>query len=442
MVAGRAAPAPVLASAEGTTRRPPGRGGSALRARLAQDRATQGRRRSSFLRRRLPALVGAVVLLVAGLWAAQAPILRSLAQQPGALGSWALGRLVALRDPGSFGLYVERFLSDSETYHLVVFEVGGRSEAPERGASPPPEDPAGVLEHRRVLVEALASPRRQVRAGALRAVFALKDRPWIADPELLARVTTFLDLGDGPALTPGEAPRERRFAALILREVGAQAAAPRAALRAAALRDPDRQVRRFAVEALGRSADRGEQETLQEALRDEAPEVVRAAHLALVQVGAEVSFEVLADLLQEDASVLRPEVLRVLAGRQEPEAARLLLRGRKDPVASSRLAAVEGLASRDGGAAREGLERALAARDAAVRLAAAEALGARGDGGRAVPALIEALGRHQGWHELRALHHALRRLTGVDVNDPVQGEPASWSRAVEAWRRHLGQGAR
>ncbi len=400
---------------------------AALRAR-----ADALARRERLMQRAL--LAAAALAVLAGvLWLARAPILRELAERPGVVGAWALDELVELRDPASFPLFVRHFLEDTETYHLVVFEVGGRARAPSEDEVPP-DDPEAVAAHQRALLAALADPERDVRGGALRALYALKERAWAREPALLAAAAHFLALSEEPTPSPREEARERRFAALVLRE--ANPVPP--VLRDAALRDPDRLVRRFAVEAFGRGEGASVEvarEVLETALRDPAPEVVRAAHLGLVRIGAEVSFELLAELLEDEPGAMRPEVLRALRGRPEPEATRLLVRGLEDAAPGARLAAVEGLADREGEAARLALERALRDPEPSVRLKAAEALGARADGAAAEAALTAALERHEGWHELRGLHHALERVTGVDLPDPTQGEPASWERAIEGWRR-------
>ena len=393
---------------------------SALRARLEQDRAGKGR----LPLRKLAAGAAGLAAVALGVYLARAPLLRVLAQRPDAVGGWALGELVEMRDPGSFGLFVERFLSDTETFHRVVFEVGGRAAASELGALAP-DDPAAIDEHRGILVAALTDRRAEVRAGALRALFALKDRPWTRDPVLLEEVAAILSRrADAPAI-------ERRFAAFVLR--AGPTAAIAAALRQGA-RDPDRQVRRIAVEALGATPDPEDEATLRDALRDEAPEVARAAHLALARRGADVALETLVDLYDEDRPGHRQEVLRAVAGRPEPAAEALLLRGLEDAVGNTRLEAVAGLRAREGASALEGLCRALSDLEPSVRLAAAEALASRPDARAAAPRLVSALARHEGWEEVRTLHDALSRVTGVEVAAPRQGDRRTWVAAIEAWR--------
>lgn len=421
-----AAPAPVPAAR-----------GKTIRERMAADRATAEARRRGLLGRRLAGSMLVAALAVGGLFALRAPLLRSLARAEPSR-TWAVERLLRLRDGGSFDIYVAQLgLPDADraAYNRAVFLLGGRRALPPGMDDEPvgAEEPAAIAEHQATLRAALdgddpLDPLRGVRTrGALYALWTLQDRPWAREEGLLLAAARHLATDD--AVT-------RTYAAMVLRP----SPAPRGAiepLARAARQDPHALVRRYAVQALGATGDRGVAPLLEPALEDPDVEVRREATVALTRLGQAPAFERLERLFLDERPALRGQVLEAVAASADERATGLLLQGlRPDEALETRRAAVAGLARRDGEAARAGLEAALRDREPLVRAGAAAALATRADGKLAVPALVEALGRHDGRGELEELHEALRTLTGAELPGPGP-EPATWPPVVEGWRRWL-----
>lgn len=402
-----------------------------LRERIAADREAERLRRAEFLSGRVAKVLVGLLLLLAAAWFWRAPLLRQLAQRDlGDLQTWALNWLCELEDPGSFELFMAGLAKEERTelFTTLIFRVAGREHAPREGKPRPPADPDAVAAHGTTILDFLQSPDAGRRRAGLRAMVALREREWVASPERVAAVGALLD--------PGQDPVTRRFAALVLRGVGVPEHLRKRVLNAA-LEDSDRQVRRFAVQALAASGDEGVVERLRLGLRDPAPEVKREVYLALTQLGAEVALGDLVDIYEE-SPMHRDVVLDVLGARQGPEVMQLLARGVGDPSASTRMAAVEALAARPGEDVRHLLVDALEDGNAAVRLAAIDALASRPDATRSLGPLVEALSHHEGWEELRRLHRALSRAASdAQIPTPIQRVKSSWVKAIDGWRRYL-----
>lgn len=404
-----------------------------LRERIDQDRAARRQRRLEALRGPLPKILAAIVVALALLYVVRAPILRAVAVQGGDVGAWAVDRLAAMKDPGSFALFVAQLGKgqDSARFHHLVFLLGGRAQAPRKNAPVPPDDPDAIAWHTKVLTEALGSDDPATRRGGLRALLALRKRTWTRTEPTLAAAARLLDRTQDL--------RTRCHAALLFTYSPAPASL-HPPLLAAALEDPSREVRRFAVEALGRTGAKTLARPLATALSDAAPEVRREAQLALVRLGAAVSFETLEGIYRSDRPAHRPAVVEAIAGLSDPRALRLLLEATREKHPGTRLAATKGLATRGGTQALAALQRALRDANSSVRLAAIDALAERKDGAAAVAAMIDALARHEGWEELRRLHQALIRHTGADVPAPVQSQERTWLQTIDAWERYRDSG--
>lgn len=433
------AAAPAAAASEGTPAEQRGkserrRGG--LRARVEADRAAAGAQRRQMLVRRLPTLLTVVAALALIGWAARPLALRAIGRRDpgGDWGTWAVERLAELRDAGSFDLYVRelgRPEADHALYHRLVFMLGGRSALPEHeDGELLPEDPEAAAAHAVVLSEGLEGDDAVMRRGSLRAMWALKERPWARSDALLVAATDGLTSDD--VVT-------RRYAAMVLKATPSHPAVQDALLRALAS-DPDAVVRKNAVQALGHAGDPARAPAVLAAVEDIDPEVRREAVLALARLGTPPPLERLEELLRGD-DARRAEVLEAVARHDGARATRLLLEGLRDPAVATRSAAVAALSTRPEDEAREGLVGALRDTAAEVRAAAAAALARRGDGRSAVPAIVAALPRHESWGELDQLHQALRALTGAEIAGPGP-DRESWARVVSEWEQWLERGGR
>lgn len=383
------------------------------------------------------ALVAGITFLFRG------AVYRSLARGDGQLSGWAAGRLLDMRDPGAFDVYVLHLGRDSGgregendrvAFASIVPELAGRDAlAPgeDLDAPAPPELPELQVEHRAIIRATLDDPRSSARRGGLYALMMLRNRPWTRDEEMLLAVSARLSDEDVVA---------RRYAALVLGGGPPPEAALPALLTATLPAEPDPRVRRFAVRALAGSAHPSARSALLTALQDPAQEVRDEASLGLVQSDQEVSIEVLGGLLRRSPAGTRAQVLQAIARSSSPDAAGLLLEGLEDTRdPSARLAAVEGLAAREGADVRAGLLGALEDEKHPVRLAATRALRGRADAREAsLPALLAALVRAQeaatGWNELLEHHLTLKALTGEEVPPPTP-DPATWEPSVAGWRR-------
>jgi hypothetical protein len=368
-------------------------------------------------------------LLVLG-WALRPQLLRLVARHdPGrGWGAWAVRELAARHDAGSFDLYVRALggPDDHEVFHRLVFVLGGRTTLPGGEDAPlAAEDPTAVAAHAAILEADLLGDDPVARRGALYALWALHDRPWAHTDALLAAAAKGLESDD---------PVTRRYAALVLKANPGPTAA-RAAL-ARALGDPDGIVRKNAAEGLGNAGDAAAAPALRAVLRDPDADVRRTAMLSLARIGAPPPLDALEDLLHQEEPARRAEVLDAIALDHGPRATALLVDALHDPAAESRRAAAHGLGACPDATARTALEGALADEDPTVRVAAAAALSTRADGREAVPQLVAALPRHEGWRELTELHEALKTLTGAEIAGPGP-EEASQARVVQAWQRWL-----
>ena len=119
----------------------------------------------------------------------------------------------------------------------------------------------------------------------------------------------------------------------------------------------------------------------------------------------------------------------------------ILIEGLQVNAASTRMVAVAGLATRPGKRPRLALEDALKDQNPAVRLAAIEAFEGREDGKQAVPSLVGALHKHEGWQEIGLLHRTLKVLTGAVVPAPTPLEE-SWEPTIVGWEAYLHTGGR
>ena len=419
------------ATAEGGSGSDPKTRKGSLRERIAQDREAQRLRRAEFLAGRLVKALALLVVLLAAAWIWRAPVLRQIAQRDlGDVRVWALNWLCELEDPGSFDLFMAGLAEEERTelFTTLIFRIAGRAQAPVEGKPAPPDDADAVAAHGATILSFLQSGQAEQNRAGLRAMVALRERAWIDSPERLAAVGALLDPQRG-AIT-------RRFAALVLRGVGVPEHLRQRVLHAA-LEDADRQVRRFAVQALAASGDQSVVERLRLGLRDPAPEVKREVYLALTKLGAEVALGDLVDIYEE-SPMHRDVVLDVLGSREGPEVLRLLERGIGDPSPGTRLAAVEALAKRPGEQVRVLLLDGLQDSNASVRLAAIDALASRPDASRSLGPLVEALSHHEGWEELRRLHLALSTAASdAQVPTPIQRVESSWIKAIDGWRRYL-----
>lgn len=402
-----------------------------LRERVALDREQRRLRNRRWLGLLPRVLVGLGLAAGAG-YLLRAPALRLLARSSSSLAPWATERLAALRDPASFDLYLRRlgYAERRELYNEMVFFGGGRTSIPTPGSTPPPDDPTAVAAHLELIERGLEGEAADVRRGCLYALWTLQDRPWTRGADTLAKVAAVLD-------PPCEDVIARRFAAMVLKAHPAPAVTLPALLRAA-FRDEDRDVRRIAVEALGHSETPAVASELLPLLRDHFPEVRREASLALARLGYQVPLESLVRIYREDIPSRQSEALELIAERNVPEATELLIEATSSESPSARLVAVRALGRRPGPGPLRALERALRDPNPSVRIASVEGLAERPDGKGAVPELIAALHRHEGWQEISAIHSALRTLTGHDVPSPTP-LPASWGPVVEGWDRFAEQ---
>jgi hypothetical protein len=350
------------------------------------------------------------------------------------LAVWAVDRLGELRDPGSFDLYVLQLGRDHRrpVFNQLVYQVGGRTSIPADDEAPAADDAQAVAEHSAILQAGLASTDIEQVRGALYALWTLEDRPWARSPQLLAGVAALL-------APPVEDAVTRRFAAMVLK---AQPAPPETheALLAAALGDEDRQVRRHAVEAVGRTGAKDLGPQLLPALEAPFGEVRREASLALSRLGVHVPIDRLEEIYRNDEAALKGDVLELIAQRPGKRATALLLEGLRINSPTTRAAAVAGLAVRPGDDPRRGLEDALQDEERWIRVAAANALAAREDGAMAAPGLVAALREAEAWQEVSAFHTALTQLTGHQVPAPTYPSD-TWPAAIEAWSRYLDGGS-
>ena len=170
----------------------------------------------------------------------------------------------------------------------------------------------------------------------------------------------------------------RKFAAQALGQIGAMAGAPSAVagLRKA-LRDEFRDVRMHAAEALGLLNDANCVDALAEALHDQHRAVRKHAAIALSRYGDARGLRVLADALGDVTEYGRAEVIEALVRLGGEEATKALIKGLSDEDADLRLRAVKGLAMLgDAGAIPEIRRVASEDKYAVVREAAAQALAA------------------------------------------------------------------
>ncbi|MBL4848492.1 MAG: HEAT repeat domain-containing protein, partial [Planctomycetes bacterium] len=402
--------------------------GQGVRDRLAKDRAYQRARRQALLTGRLATVLLVLAVLIGILYVARRPILRSVARAgEGELNAWALDILSRLEDPESFDLYVAHMSTRSDRFTPLVYRVVGRTSAPTAKGVIPPDDPDAVIVHTEVLISAIRGEKVEVQRGGLRAFSCLRERSWIRDPALLDCVAEALSSQD--AIT-------RRFAAIGLRNLS-PIPAHHARLLTTVKSDPDRLARRFAIQALAKSEDPKIGAELA-TLKDDAPEVQRELFLAVARLGVPVPMSRLR-ALYTDFPTLRQTVIESLAARSDAGVEDLIELAIRDPSPGTRLAAAKALAKRQRRTGLDALLYALGDGDHAVRLEAIDSILARADGREAIPALVGALGDHQGWEELRRLHVALSSLTGHSVPNPVQSQELTWTRAISAWRTYKRQ---
>lgn len=429
-----AAPADAAASAAPAEAAAKARRGG-LRARIEADRAAADAQRQATLLHRLPVVLAVVAVLALGGWAAQPLALRALARRDsgGEWGTWAVQRLATLRDAGSFDLYVRELgrPEDHELYHRLVFLLGGRTALPEHEEGEIlPEDPDAAVAHALVLAEGVESADPVARRGTLYALWVLKDRAWARSDGLLVGAADGLASDD--AVT-------RRYAAMVLKSTPSHPAVQEALVRALAT-DADAVVRKNAVQGLANAGDPSRAPAVLAAIDDEDPDVRREAVLALARLGAPPPLDRLEELFRRDEPSRRAEVLEAIARHEGARATRLLLDGLRDPSPLTRRAAITGLGSRPGEEALEGLLAALKDAEPEVRVSAAAALSTRSDGRAAIPNLVAALPKHEGWGELNELHEALRTLTGAEIEGPGP-DRESWQRVVRAWQQWLERGS-
>lgn len=163
---------------------------------------------------------------------------------------------------------------------------------------------------------------------------------------------------------------------------------------ASLLADTDPEVRRTAVEGLGKLGQSGAAETLVKALNDPDPAVRRTSAWALGQLGedaADLALSPLVDRLSDPAEQVRLSAARAIGeiGGTEVVVERLA-QALKASDATTRRAAVHALLSLDALPAYPALVGALRDDDAEVRQGAVAALGELADS-RAIPLLRERL---------------------------------------------------
>ncbi len=403
---------------------------ASLRQRVAREREIERLRQREIVMLRFPKAAAALLMLAGLIFLARVPILRGVALSESSLGSWAVYELAEMRDPGSFAYYVERLGQgkDTQIYNQLVYLGGGRASIAPDGQDPGPDDPAAIEEHVAILSAGLVGEREDRRRGALYALWTLEDRAWTRSDALLGKVAGLLDPPCNDAVA-------RRYASMVLKASPAPKTTHKALLRAA-LKDDDRSVRKNAVEAVGNTAVRELGAALVPALQDEFPEVRRQASLSLVQLGHDVPLGTLIQIYDADNAANRAEVLEVIAQRDAPEVVEILLEGLRVNAAVTRMVAIAGLATRPGERPRLGLEDALKDPNPGVRLAAIEALGEREDGRDAVPGLVGALHKHEGWQEISLLHRTLTALTAAKIPAPTPLEE-SWEPTIVGWEAFL-----
>jgi HEAT repeat protein/beta-lactamase regulating signal transducer with metallopeptidase domain len=143
----------------------------------------------------------------------------------------------------------------------------------------------------------------------------------------------------------------------------------------AALKDPDVEVRRAVVRALGNRRDLRAVPGLTEALRDQDAEVRSGAIEALAELGDTRAASAFASALGDESVEVRRAAARGLAELKVPDATDPLIRALKDGDAEVRQTAAEALGEIGDRRAVPGLIEALADRSADVRHQAAHALG-------------------------------------------------------------------
>lgn len=219
-------------------------------------------------------------------------------------------------------------------------------------------------------------------------------------------------------LWPEADARRRTYLAYVFGEAGCAEGAP---LLAAALVDPEPNLRLMAARALGQVGDGGDLKPLFAALGDEVEEVREAALQALCRIAPECrqdAFDALRPLLEDARPELRVAAVTLLGRLDGPEAGPLLNFALKDEAPAVRGAAVRAIEERPDEDQVPSLMLALTDEDADVRRLAAEALGASSDPA-AVSALELALRDEDIWVRAATVR-ALGRLGGAAAGELVR----------------------
>jgi len=203
----------------------------------------------------------------------------------------------------------------------------------------------------------------------------------------------------------------------------------------AALGDEEGDVRRGAVQELGRLGDARAVEPLIAVLRDEDERVRRAAAEVLGQLGDARAVEALIAVLEDRDRLARRAAAEALGGLGDARAVEPLIAMLGDEDERVRRAAAEALGGLGDARAVEPLIAALKDEDERVRRIAAEALGGLGDV-RAVEPLIAALRDEDEEYPWRAAADALGRLGYAVVEALITAlgdkDVSVWRQVVEA----------
>lgn len=203
------------------------------------------------------------------------------------------------------------------------------------------------------------------------------------------------------------------------------------------LKDTDRDTRRAAAEALGRTGDPRAADALVDALQDEARSVREAAAAALGALGAPRAVEPLLALLRDEGWSVRKAAADALGKLGDLQAVAPLIELLRDPDRSVRRAAAAALGALGDARAVEPLIEALQDEDALVREDAARALGMLGDPRAVEPLLAAASAADQEQAVRAAAVAALGRTGDTRVIDPLmatlrEGEPPLRTAAADA----------
>jgi len=154
-----------------------------------------------------------------------------------------------------------------------------------------------------------------------------------------------------------------------------------------ALADTDWNLRRNAVEVLGRIGGPEVSALIEKALKDKVEEVRGSALLALGKAGSARASDILEETFVGRSPVLRAKAVQSAGYLADPKAAALIAKGLKDKDPKVRLSAVRALGLRNNVRVLPVLEKAILDKDKKVRFEAVSILG--GIGGDKAAAILE-----------------------------------------------------